>query len=64
MDRQASMLRAVRTNLRAAIIIAALTSIVIAIADTPTWAIMATVWLGWLGFAIIIGVLRGWNGGM
>jgi hypothetical protein len=64
MDRQASILRAVRVNLRVAIIIAAFTSVVIAIADQPTWGIMATVWLGWLGFAVIIGVLRGWGSGM
>jgi hypothetical protein len=66
MDRQASMLRAVRANLWVAIAMAAFTSVGIAIFDfnSLTWAILSTVWMGWLGFAVIIGVSRGWKGGM
>ena len=66
MDRQSSILRAVRANLRVAIALAAFTSVAIAVFDfnSLTWAILSTVWLGWMGFAVLIGVSRGWNGGM
>jgi hypothetical protein len=66
MDRQTSILRAVRANLWVAIGLAAFTSVGIAIFDfdSLTWGILSTVWMGWLGFAVIIGMSRGWNGGM
>ena len=66
MDRQASILRAVGVNLRVAIALAAFTSVGIAIFDfnSLTWDILSTVWLGWLALAVIIGMSRGWNGGM
>lgn len=64
MDRQDAIRRAVRANLRVAVGMAVFSSIGIVLAAQATWGVIATVWLGWLALAVIIGLLRGWSRGM
>ncbi|HYF64713.1 MAG TPA: hypothetical protein VD886_17945 [Herpetosiphonaceae bacterium] len=64
MDRQDSILRAVKANLRVAVGMAAFSCIVMVLMAQATWDLIAMIWLGWLSLAVMIGLLRGWSGEM